>query len=267
MSRKKIGIFDSGIGGLSVLSTIQKLYPFAQYVYFGDNKNLPYGNKKPRQILEFSREIVKFLVAQGVEIIVMGCNSSSAVALNTLRSEFSIPIIDIITPIAEQTAQLFQNIAVIATQVTVTSNAYENKFKSFNHKLKVIQVACPKLAPLIECGNFECDSTFRILEEYLQPIVENTNIEALICGCTHYSHLSPMIKKIIPPTIQLLHPADFLTCHLKRFIEKEEYNDAVQPVEYFISGNVEQFFDTITKLSPTVGRNVIHSADSVSVHF
>lgn len=275
MTNKKIGIFDSGVGGLSVLTIIRNKYPNSEYIYFADNKNLPYGNKQPRQILEFSRKIVNFLILQGVEIIVMGCNTSSAISLNALHREFSVPIIDIITPIAEQTAQLFQNIAVIATQATVTSNIYASKFKAINHSLKITQVPCPKLTSLIESENPDFGKTQQILEEYLKPITENPNVEALIYGCTHYPHLHEMIRSLVPSSVQILDPANFIAQHLKRFLEEREFTKSTtsesrslqqisNPVKYFVSGDERQFFESAKRLGIDI---IFEDIYAPSLHF
>jgi glutamate racemase len=259
---KKIGVFDSGVGGLDTLYLLQKKYPSINFIYLADNANLPYGDKKPEQIIEFSRQIIKFLISKSVDLIVVACNTSSAISVDILRTEFSIPIVDIITPIAEQTANLFQNIGMLATQGTVQSDIYKKKFQKINPTLEMIQIACPKLVPIIESGNLNLQKTTEILENYLEPIIKNPKIEALIYGCTHYHYLNDIITTIIPDYLKILNPALYISRHLDNKFEilinshsdsihllSQDSHHYLNKIQYFSTGEKHQLLSSMQNLN------------------
>lgn len=242
ISSDAIGIFDSGVGGLNVLKLLENQFPNENFIYFADNANLPYGDKTQEEIIEFSENIVNFLISKKVKLIVVPCNTSSAISLEKIRKKVSIPIIDIITPITCEISKNFKKIALIATQGTVSSNAYLRELKKCNPEVELMQIPCPKLVPIIENNKTHEPETIDILKNYLKPIIYCGEIEALIYGCTHYQYLHDKIQDLLPKNIQILNPDDFI-CHLvKPYATNNKKNK--KETQYYASGCKDQFFQT-----------------------
>ena len=194
MNKNPIGVFDSGLGGLTVVKAIKELLPNESIIYFGDTARLPYGVKSKDLVKQYSKQITKFLIKKNAKIIIIACNTATAVALNTLKNEFkNIPIIGVIEPGSEQ-AILETNtkkIGVIGTIATVNSGAYEKAIKEKDRKVEIISKPCPLFVPFVEEGLIEGPSINEIAKHYLLPF--NNSVDTLILGCTHY----PLLKDII----------------------------------------------------------------------
>jgi glutamate racemase len=203
-----IGLFDSGLGGLTVLRELYRQIPQESVVYFGDTARLPYGTRSQTEILQFVREILYWMGNQGTKMVIMACNTSSALALETVRSEFNFPILGLILPGARAAVHQGKRVGVIATPATVASNAYQRAIIEASPDASVWQVACPEFVPLIEQGRIEDPYTYAVAENYLQPLIEQ-KIDTLIYGCTHYPHLAPVLRRILPASVQLIDPACF----------------------------------------------------------
>lgn len=201
-----IGLFDSGVGGLTVVREMYRQLPHELLVYVGDTARLPYGTRSQAEILEFVREILGFMQAQGTKLVIMACNTSSALALEQVRSEFDVPILGVILPGARAAAQQGQRIGVIATPATAASHAYREAIVESNATAQVWEVGCPEFVPLIEQNQIHAPSTQKVVQGYLEPLIEQ-EIDTLIYGCTHYPHLAPVIRRILPPSVQLIDPA------------------------------------------------------------
>jgi glutamate racemase len=201
-----IGIFDSGVGGLTVLREMYRQLPHESVIYFGDTARLPYGTRSQTQILQFVREILTWMVDQGVKMVIMACNTSSALALETVQSEFTIPILGLILPGARAAVQRGRRIGVIATPATARSNAYQRAIAEIEPSVQVWQVGCPEFVPLIEQNLIHDPYTYQITQDYLEPLL-NQQIDTLIYGCTHYPYLAPVLQQILPPTVKLIDPA------------------------------------------------------------
>jgi glutamate racemase len=199
MNNKGIGIFDSGIGGLTVVKEIMKQIPYETIYYLGDTARAPYGSKTKETIVRFSSEIVSFLLKKDIKIIVVACNTSSALALNELRRKYKINIIGVIEAGARAAIETTKNnrIGIIGTKATINSKAYEKIIKSYNKNIKVFSYATPLLVPLVEEGWLDEKETEIILKKYLR-FFNDKNIDTLLLGCTHYPLLKPIIKKIMP---------------------------------------------------------------------
>jgi glutamate racemase len=204
--RAKIGVFDSGVGGLTVLRELYRQLPHETYLYFGDTARLPYGNRSAAEILQFVREILVWMQAQGVKMVIMACNTSSALALETVRAEFDIPILGVILPGARAAVQYGKRIGVIATPATAASNAYRQAITEIDPLRQVWQVGCPEFVPLIEQNRVHEPYTRAIAQEYLSPLLD-LRIDTLIYGCTHYPHLEPVLREILPSDVRLVDPA------------------------------------------------------------
>lgn len=201
-----IGVFDSGVGGLTVLRELYRQLPHESVIYFGDTARLPYGTRSPEQILQFVREILTWMVQQGVKMVIMACNTSSALVLDQVRSEFDVPILGVILPGARAAVQEGRQIGVIATPATAASNAYRRAILEIDPSLHVWQVGCPEFVPLIEQNRLNDPYTCEVAQEYLAPLLQR-HIDTLIYGCTHYPYLAPILQHILPATVKLVDPA------------------------------------------------------------
>lgn len=250
MGKKSIGIFDSGIGGLNTLKILKTKLPNENFIYLADNINLPYGEKKPEEILRFSKNIIEFFTKKDVKIIVVPCNTSTSIAIDEMRKIFPIKIFDIISPITSKISKNSHHISVIATTGTVKSDIYSKKLKKYNNDIKVTQISCPELVSIIEKNLIHEEKTDVILKEYLEPIISDNSIEKLIYGCTHYQYLDSNIKKILSESdrkIEILNPDDFLTEDIVSFLNENNLlnnKDSKQKIEFYTTGNAEQFFNS-----------------------
>lgn len=193
-SKLPIGIFDSGLGGLTVMSAIMKALPNENIIYFGDTAHVPYGSKSKEAVTRYALDIASFLVSKKVKMIVVACNTASAVALEKLRGKFKVPIIEVIGPGAKAalSATKCRRIGVIGTEATIRSSSYAKAINKLRPDAKVFSKACPLFVPLAEEGWLEHKVTNIVAREYIKPLLKN-NIDALVLGCTHY----PLIKKTI----------------------------------------------------------------------
>ena len=189
-----IGIFDSGVGGMTVARAVETLLPEYQIIYYGDLARTPYGNKSSEAIIQYSIDNTEFLLGHGARIIIIACNSAASVASDILRQKFDVPIFEVITPAVERavTSTHLGNIGVIGTRATIRSGIYEQKIKQPEPGFRVFSEACPLLVPLVEEGWIDTRETKMILRKYLSPLKQK-QIDTLVLGCTHY----PLLKDII----------------------------------------------------------------------
>lgn len=193
-----IGIFDSGVGGMTVARAIEKKLPHHRLIYFGDLARTPYGSKSPETIQKYARQNTEFLLSRGAKIILIACNSAASVASDLLREEFSVPIFEVITPAVKKAVANTKlgRIGVIGTRATIKSRIYEQKIQDLRPGFKVFACPCPLLVPLVEEGWLNKRETKMIVRRYLHPL-KLKNIDTLVLGCTHY----PLLKKLIQPRI------------------------------------------------------------------
>ena len=203
-----IGVFDSGVGGLTVAREIMKNLPNERMIYFGDTARVPYGSKSRETVLRYSRQIVKFLQGKGVKAIVVACNTASALALDELEKEIDIPIIGVVKSGAKVAAETTVNkkIGVIATESTISSEMYQDYIHEINPEIKVFGKACPLFVPLVEEGLLEDTITEQVATRYLQDL-KTEQIDSLILGCTHYPLLSKTLGKTMGEDVKLVNPA------------------------------------------------------------
>lgn len=219
MDNRPIGIFDSGLGGLTVLSEYVKTLPNEDYIYFGDNARVPYGSKSKETIIEYSRQIVKFLISKDVKLIVIACGTASANAFDTLKNEFNVPIRTIITPTAKQVKE--KNVGIIATKATITSKAWENAIKEFNPDCNIYSKACPLFVPIVEEGLVKTELSKLAIKMYLNEFL-NKNIDNLILGCTHYPILYDEIKAFFPEQTKITNVNVYSALDTKEFLEAND---------------------------------------------
>ncbi len=225
MDDRPIGIFDSGVGGLTSINAFSEVLPNESIVYFGDTARAPYGNKSPRTVRAFSREIADFLVKQGAKILVAACNTSSSIALDHIRKEHpDIPVIGVIKPCAAKIAAECtdeNSIGVIATPVTVDSRAYETEIRLLAPKFNVHAQACPAFVPIIESGAFRTPAMDAAISHSLDDFIRNYAVDTLVLGCTHYPLIRPNIEKLYPQ-LRIIDPSVALAEEAKRLLTEKD---------------------------------------------
>lgn len=237
-----IGVFDSGVGGLTVVREIMRQIPNEKIIYFGDTARVPYGSKSKETITRYSRQIVRFLESQDVKAIVIACNTASAYALSELEKEVNIPIIGVVKPGAKVAAEATKNgkIGVIATEGTISSGIYSSYIKEIKKDAKVIGKACPLFVPLVEEGLWEDPVTDEIARRYLTEFTQqDKDIDTLILGCTHYPLIRSTLSRIAGENVTLVNPAYETARELKELLsEKDLLNDK----ELGLGDNRYQFY-------------------------
>ncbi len=235
-----IGIFDSGVGGLTVAKEIIKQIPNEKFIYFGDTARLPYGSKSKETILKYSRQIIRFLMTKKVKAIVIACNTASANALETVKKEFDIPIIGVIHAGAKAACEITSNgkIGVIGTFGTISSNIYPNSIKEINPEVQIIQKACPLLCPLVEEGLLHDSVTDEIVSRYMSEL-KGGYIDTLVLGCTHYPLLYKTIRNIMGDEVKLVNPARETAKELKDLLRE---NDLLNEGNADNTGNKYEFY-------------------------
>ncbi len=218
-----IGVFDSGVGGLTVAREIMRHLPNENIVYFGDTARVPYGSKSRDNIIRFSRQIIRFLETKEVKAIVIACNTASALALDVVQCEVDVPIIGVVEPGARAALEMTETnkIGVIGTEATIRSAMYEKIIQGLKPEASVVGKACPLFVPLVEEGFAKHDVTKEIIDYYLAPLME-TDIDSLILGCTHYPLLRSRIREYVGDKITLVNPAYETAMDLKSLLESED---------------------------------------------
>ncbi len=218
-----IGVFDSGLGGLTVVRAIKRILPQESIIYLGDTAHLPYGTKSSDSIIKFSFANTKFLINQGVKAIVVACNTSSATALKKLKEHFSIPIFGVIEPGSRSAVEISKKgkIGVIGTTATIRSKAYQRELKSLKPSIDIYAKACPLFVPLIEEGWVDNEVTYKVAEIYLNELKRH-GIDTLILGCTHYPLIKETIQKIMGKDVILIDSGESVALWLKNFLKKKK---------------------------------------------
>jgi len=218
-----IGVFDSGIGGLTVARELMRQLPNESIVYFGDTARVPYGPKSPETVRRYSREISSFLLAQGVKVVVVACNTATAHALPMLRDELPVPVLGVVDPGARAAVRASTNgeIGVIGTVGTVNSRAYDRAIRALAPHANVRARACPLFVPLVEEGWTDHAATRLVAEEYLAPLVE-THVDTLVLGCTHYPLLKPVIGDVVGRRVRLIDSAEETAAETGRLLAERE---------------------------------------------
>ena len=218
-----IAVFDSGFGGITVLKQLLKLLPNENYIYLGDNANIPYGSKPKKQIIELTSKMVDFLVKQNCKIIVIACNTIAASTYDILKQKYNTPIIEVISNGAIDAVNNTQNnnISIMATEFTVNSKAYIEKINEYNKNIKITQVACKELCPMIENDWNSYDNRFEVLQCYLENI--DSDSDTLILGCTHYPayHTALSVKEYLENNNILNDNHQYLDIYTTESIQKE----------------------------------------------
>jgi len=244
MDARALGIFDSGVGGLTVVRAVQDLLPHEAIVYLGDTARVPYGSKSPETIRRFAAEDVRFLVERGVKAVVVACNTATAHALPQLREEFGLPVIGVIEPgvdaaLAHPDAQ---RIGVIATRGTIRSHAYQHALAQRRPGLVILDHATPLLVPLVEENWIEHPAADIILHTYLDPLIER-GMDTLLLACTHYPLLMPKLRQLLGPEVRLVDSATTCAEHLRASLARLDILAEPSPasLEIHLTDLSEQF--------------------------
>jgi glutamate racemase len=259
-----IGVFDSGLGGLNVLKKLLNDHPDYNYIYLGDNANVPYGNKSPEIIYGYVEKAVNFLSSQGCKLVIIACNSASAQALRRIQQEYlplkhpGLKVLGVIRPVAEKIAENedLRKIGIIGTRATIKSDIYREELEKLNSKVEIFQKATPLLVPLIEEGWSKKPETKMILKKYLRYF-KVKQIDALVLACTHYPFLISDIKRIMGKRCLVLDPAkvvsDSLGDYLKRHKEISLKLEKNTVCRFYTTDNNEGFEDLASKF---LGRKI-----------
>ena len=240
-----IGVFDSGLGGLTVVKEILKALPYENIIYFGDTARVPYGNKSKKTITKFSIENVNFLKKFNVKIIIVACNTSCSLSINTLKKKYKIPIVGVISPAVKKALNLSKNLrlGIIGTRSTIKSNVYPRGLKILNKNVKVFSRSCPLFVPLVEEDWINEKVTLDIAKKYLLPL-KAKDIDTLILACTHYPLLTDIISKIMTKKVRLINSAKEVAQEVKRVLMRKHYLETKKrtPIcRFYVSDEPEQF--------------------------
>ncbi|MEM9399888.1 MAG: glutamate racemase [Verrucomicrobiota bacterium] len=256
---KALGVFDSGVGGLTVVKALHDLVAVETLIYLGDTARVPYGNKSPESVMRYSTEIANFLLQHNVEGIVTACNTASAHALDSLKKSVPLPVFGVIEPGVEAALEATQtgNIGIIGTAGTINSQAYQRELIARAPELKIIALPTPLLVPLIEEHWLDRDATRLILEEYLEPIV-TSNVDTLVLACTHYPVLKPLLTSMLPE-IKLVDSAT--TCARKVSREmtdraQEDTSTRTEDIRIYLTDMAPHFGKMAEEFLGMKGRNI-----------
>jgi glutamate racemase len=244
LDNRPIGIFDSGLGGLTVFKALREVLPNEDFIYVGDTARVPYGNKSIKKVNEYSSQICSWLVNENCKIIVVACNTVSAIALKTLKENFPVPIIGVIESGVNRAISITKNhkFAVLGTVATIKSDEYGLQIKKQSSKSKVISLACPLFVPLVEEGLTKGDIPTQIIKMYLTDI-KNLELDTIILGCTHYPLLKDLIQEFFGDKINLIDSGDSVGYEVKTFISDKNLktNKKVGSFNCFVTDEPEAF--------------------------
>lgn len=252
MDTRPIGMFDSGCGGLTVLKEYIKEMPNENFIYYGDTAHLPYGDKSKEKIIEFSKNIVEFLISKNVKMIIIACGTASAQAFEELKDTYKIPIRNIIEPVASFVTD--KNIGVIATKGTIKSGAWENEILKYHPQATVTSLACPLFVPIVEEGFSNTKISEYAVKEYISKL-KDKNIDSLILGCTHYPILSNQIQKEIGENVKLINAGSISAKDTKKYLEENNLANDLENIgkkEFYASDD----FDTFKENAKVLGIDI-----------
>lgn len=253
MDNRPIGVFDSGVGGMTVLKEIMEKLPTESFIYLGDTKRFPYGSKTKESIIELTKNGIEFLINKGVKLIVIACGTATSQALDTVKDLYNIPIIGVISPTVEYINKTNKkNIGVIATAGTIRSKGWEKAILEKVSDAKVQSIACPLLAPMVEEGWNENKIATLAVREYLKPF---NKIQALILGCTHYPLLTKVIKKQIGKKVEIINIGNFVAIKTEQILNELKLNsiDNKNQLELYLTETECKFNEVASKL---IGKDI-----------
>src|SRR6056297_1948657 len=245
MDKRAIGVFDSGVGGLTVLREIIEQMPFEDIIYFGDTARIPYGTKSPQTVIKYSHQNARFLSKYDIKTIVVACNTASSVALKDLKNSFDIPVIGVINPGAKGAVKKTENnkVGVIGTTATVRSSAYQDRIRQINSKISVIGTPCPLFVQIVEEGWEDSDVAELAAKKYLIELMDH-EVDTLVLGCTHYPLLRYTLNKVLGDKVTLINPAYETAKALKEILTDKKMlrKTSESPIrKFYVSDAPEKF--------------------------
>lgn len=261
-SNSPIGVFDSGLGGLTVLKSLKKILPRESFIYFGDTAHVPYGTKSTNAVVKYSQSILNFFSNYHIKAVVIACNTASAVAYDVLQKESSFPLFDVVSTSVEYTLKQSQtkSIGVIGTTSTISSKAYSQKFKEINDKISVYEVSCPLFVPIIEEGWSDTIIAKEIAGIYLQSF-EDKNIDSLILGCTHYPLMATTIHSVISNNIKMIFSGEAVGLKLSAYLKEKGLMNTSSlegNIDFYVSDFPKKFDELGSQFFGKVLNNVKH---------
>ncbi|MBQ9245097.1 glutamate racemase [bacterium] len=242
MNNKPIGIFDSGVGGLSVFSELTNLLPDENYIYFGDTANLPYGSKTKEELIHISKNIFDFFQHKSVKAVVMACNTTSAIVYDELKNDYDFKIYPVVQNVSAQIANDgYKNIGVFATNATINSHAYKKEIQNYNKEINVYEIACPEWVSIVENSQIYELSSIGNIKLYIDKMLKN-NPDKIILGCTHYPYLLDILSKFVPKNM-FINPAIYLAQYIYEDLAYSNLLNTQKHAEtkFYVSSNPEQF--------------------------
>jgi glutamate racemase len=253
---QSLGMFDSGVGGLTVLTEVARQLPAEDVLYLGDTKRVPYGGRPPSEIIKINTEILNYFTEQGVKMVIMACGTSSSIAYPVLKDKYKFPIISLIEPGSRAALYATKNnrVGLLATVGTVESGSYQRTIKQLRKEAEVIAEACPLFVPLIEGGFFDTDETKKVAKDYLKPLLKE-QVDTIILGCTHYPHILGILRELTEGKITFINPAEEAVADAKRLLPQRAGRGQYQ---FVVTGSVMHFEELGSKLfgKPIIAKQV-----------
>jgi len=245
VDNRPIGVFDSGVGGLTVVKEIMRQLPFEDIIYFGDTARVPYGTRSRETVIKFTLQSVRFLLKQNIKAIILACNTASAISLDAVCAQFDIPVFGVIQGGSRAAVQTSKNrrIGVIGTEATINSGAYERAIKSLNESMEIFSIPCPLFVPIVEECLQDSDIAYLAARHYLS-FFDDKKIDTLLLGCTHYPLMSDTIKKAVGKQVCLINPAEETAYIVKEKLQAFNMlreNNTLPKYRYFASDDGEKF--------------------------
>ena len=238
----RLGLFDSGVGGFTVLKNVIELCPDTSFIYLADTARLPYGSKTTNEIIQIAEEISSWFSHQNIDAFLVACNTTNATALDVIKKNIDVPVFDLIGSAASTIQE--SRVGVLATPSTVKTKAYTNAILKFKPKAYVIEQSCPEFVPMIEMDKINLDEITDVAFGYVQPLL-NRKIDSLILGCSHYPLITPVLTDLLPTSVKLIDPAEALALQLKFFMESKisnfsKYKNLVDS-KFYVTSNLKRF--------------------------
>jgi glutamate racemase len=258
LTKRPIGVYDSGVGGFTVLKALQEKMPNETFIYFADTENLPYGNKTKEQIVEYSHRIISwFQNKKDAKMVIAACHTSSALAIDLISYNFELPIIGTIYPLIRTVTnnKKHKNIGIIATSASAESRMHEKIFRQNGFTGNIVSISCPTFVPLIESKEMDVEAIKTAAKEYLAPFFEQ-KLDTLIYGCTHYPFIKDIIEQILPSNISFIDPANYIADEAYTWLENKNLLNTEKKYaldQYFCSHDPKMFE---SKLGQLIGKQV-----------
>ena len=238
----RLGLFDSGVGGFTVLKKVIDLCPNTSFIYLADTARLPYGIKTKKEIIQIAEEVSSWFSLQNIDAFLVACNTTNAIALDVIKKNLDVPVFDLIGSVASTIQE--SRVGVLATTSTVKTKAYTNAILEFKPNTFVFEQSCPEFVPMIEMEKINLDQLTDVAIGYLQPLL-NQKIDSLILGCSHYPLIAPLITEILPSSVKLIDPAMDLSLKLKSFMDSKlsnlSDNQYLVDSKFYVTSNLKQF--------------------------